>query len=309
MSMNSSTPISVVICTVNRPDLIGAAVGSVLANDYPNFSLLVVDQSKDSSTKEALNAYLDDPRVRYVHTDRVGLSAAYNTGIAQTQAPIMAFTDDDCRAPIGWLSSVAAAFQRHPDVELLYGQTLVAPELRDAPGVVPSVTFAREMKRGKGFGFHVGAMGANFAMRRTLVDRIGGFDEALGGGGPLRSSQDFDYQYRAYRAGAISVMSPDVWVHHYGVRNDAQWPETLKAYGIGDGAFYLKHVRCRDSKALWMLLTRMVRLFLREARSTVLRRPVQWTYLRSYFTGMRLGLRYPVDRQRRLYLLTESGTT
>ena len=39
-------------------------------------------------------------------------------------------------------------------------------------------------------------MGANFAARRGLMERVGGFDEILGGGGPLKSSQDFDLQYR-----------------------------------------------------------------------------------------------------------------
>lgn len=304
--MNDSFQLSVVVCTVNRPQLIGAAVGSLLANDHPAFELLVVDQSRDASTETALQEFRGDPRFRYVHIERVGLSAAYNAGIEMTQAPLLAFTDDDCVAPAHWLSSIAAAFERHPDVELLYGQTLVAPELKDARGVVPSVSIPRERKLGRGYGFRIGAMGANFAIRRTLVGRIGGFDEALGGGGPLRSSQDFDYLYRAYRGGAICLLSPDVWVHHYGIRAPHEWPDTLRAYGIGDGAFYLKHVRCGDFRALWLLLTRMGRLFIRELRNGIRRQPVQWTYLRSYLTGMRLSLHYRVDRERRLYRLARS---
>ena len=44
------THVSAVICTRNRPDLIGNAVASVLANTYPSFDLLVVDQSDDDRT-------------------------------------------------------------------------------------------------------------------------------------------------------------------------------------------------------------------------------------------------------------------
>ncbi len=304
--MSDQPRLSVVICTVNRPQLIGAAVESLLANDHPAFELLVVDQSRDGSTEAALDKFRGDPRFRYVRIERVGLSAAYNAGIEMTQAPILAFTDDDCVAPKHWLSSIEAAFERHPDVELLYGRTLIPPELRDAPGVVPSAWIRRERKLGKGYGFRVSAMGANFAMLRVLFHRIGGFDEALGGGGPLRSSQDFDYQYRAYREGAICLLSPDVWVHHYGIRAPEEWRDTLKAYGIGDGAFYLKHIRCGDFVALWLLVKRMGRLFIRELRNTILRRPVQWTYLRSYLTGMRLSLRFGIDRKRRLYRLAGS---
>ena len=301
--MTKTPQMSAIICTVNRPEIIGTAVESVLSNDYSSFELLVVDQSRGASTEAALERFRSDARLRYVRIERVGLSAAYNAGIEMTQGSLLAFTDDDCTAPPQWLSTVAAAFERHPDVELLYGQTLIAPELQDAPGVVPSALIAQEEKLGRGYGFRVGAMGANFAMRRTLVERIGGFDEALGGGGPLRSSQDFDYLYRTYRAGAICLLCPDVWVHHYGIRTPEEWPNTLEAYGIGDGAFYLKHVRCGDLKALWLLVSRMGRLVARELRGLLLRRPVQWTYLRSYFTGMRLSLRYGVDRQKRLYRL------
>jgi GT2 family glycosyltransferase len=297
------TPVSVsaVICTRGRPDLIGHAAGSVLASDHPSFELLVIDQSPDDSSERALDGFRGDARLRYVHLDRVGLSAAYNTGIRLSHAPLLAFTDDDCIAPRDWLASTASAFERHPDVELLYGQTLTAPELRADPGVVPELPIRREEKLSKAHGFRVYGMGANFAMRRSLVERIGGFDEALGGGGPLRSSQDFDFQYRAYRAGAVCLLSPGVWVHHYGVRRGDEWTATMRAYGVGDGAFYLKHVRCGDLTALRLLLSRIVRLGLRELLNPIRRQPTQWPYLRSYLEGMRRSLRYEIDREKRLY--------
>ena len=70
---------------------------------------------------------------------------------------------------------------------------------------------------------------------------------------PLRSSQDFDFALRVYRAGFAVLLDPAVKVDHYGARTKAQWPGTLVAYGIGDGAFYGKHVRCRDPLAAWLL--------------------------------------------------------
>jgi glycosyltransferase involved in cell wall biosynthesis len=298
--------ISAVICTKGRPDLIGQAVGSVLANDHASFELLVIDQSADDSTEQALDGYRDDPRLRYIHLDRVGLSAAYNTGIASSEASLLAFTDDDCIAPPDWLTAIERAFTRHPDAELLYGQTLTAPELKSDPGVVPELAIRREEKLGKEHGFRIYGMGANFAMRRSLIDRVGGFDEALGGGGPLRSSQDFDFQYRAYRAGAVCLLSPEVWVHHYGVRRGQEWTDTQTAYGVGDGAFYMKHVRCGDLTALRLLLGRVSRLLARELVNPVRHKPTQWPYLRSYFEGMRRSLRYDIDREKRLYRLAGS---
>jgi glycosyltransferase involved in cell wall biosynthesis len=289
------------MCTRNRPDLIGNAVCSVLANDHDAFELWVIDQSSDDSTERAVSRFADDERFHYVHVDRVGLSFAYNTGISLAAAPLLAFTDDDCIAPTAWLSSVERTFSRHPDVEMLYGQTLAAPELKDAPGVLPALPINKEEKLDKTHGFRVYGMGACFALRRSIIGRIGGFDEALGGGGPLRSSQDFDFQFRAYRAGATCLLSPDVWVHHYGIRDEKAWPATQVAYGIGDGAFYFKHVRCGDLLALRLLLGRLGRLTLAQLLSPIRRRPSQWPYLRSYVTGILASLRFRIDRKRRLY--------
>jgi GT2 family glycosyltransferase len=145
-------------------------------------------------------------------------------------------------------------------------------------------------------------MGANFALRRELLARIGGFDEILGGGGPLRSSQDFDLQYRAYLAGAVVLLRPEVSVDHYGLRTAAEWPATLRAYGIGDAAFYLKHVRCGDPLATGLLARRIARIGARQLRHLVdRRRPSQAAYLRAYLEGARASLRYAIDRKTRLY--------
>jgi hypothetical protein len=144
-------------------------------------------------------------------------------------------------------------------------------------------------------------MDANFALRRSLFDRIGGFDEILGGGAPLRSSQDYDFQYRAYLANAVILLRPDIVVDHYGVRFPDQWPATHRAYGIGDGAFYVKHIRCGDLFALRMLLRRLVWLSVREALNGVRKKDSFATYLKGYFIGMRGSLNYGVDRRLRLY--------
>jgi glycosyltransferase involved in cell wall biosynthesis len=301
------TRVSAVICTRNRPDLIGNAVASVLGNQHDDFELVVIDQSSDDATERAVERFNTDTRFRYVHVDRVGLSFAYNLGISLTSAPLMAFTDDDCIAPPDWLEAVERSFTRNPDVEMLYGQTLAAPELKDAPGVLPALPIRKEEKLGKGYGFRVFGMGACFALRRSILGRIGGFDEALGGGGPLRSSQDFDFQFRAYRAGAICLLEPEVWVHHYGIRDNDAWPATMVAYGVGDGAFYFKHVRCGDLLALRLLLARLGRLTASQLLSPLRRRPSQWPYLRSYLTGMVASMHYRIDRKKRLYQLAGSA--
>jgi len=307
--MVKAMDVSAVICTRNRPDLIGTAVASVLANSYPSFDLLVVDQSDDDRTGALLGALATNhPNLRYLHTSPPGLSRAYNIAVRETSGELLAFTDDDCVAPPDWIAAIANAFQAEPEADLLYGQVLLPPALVDSTDVVPTLPIARPRALSRRDGFLIYGMGANFAARRRLFGRIGGFDEVLGGGGPLRSSQDFDFQYRAYLAGATVLLRPEVKVDHYGVRTQEQWPATLRAYGIGDGAFYFKHIRCGDLVALRLLARRLGLLAARELVRGIRPRPSQAVYLQSILEGIRESLRYPVDRRQRLYQMNAAAS-
>src|ERR1700730_8364360 len=70
--------VSVVICTKNRPHLISGAVRSVLDNRYPSFELLVVDQSTDCATQQALTPFPSDRRLRIIHSRTTGLAVSRN---------------------------------------------------------------------------------------------------------------------------------------------------------------------------------------------------------------------------------------
>jgi glycosyltransferase involved in cell wall biosynthesis len=295
--------VDVVICTRNREGSIEGAVRSVLANTYPNFRLTVIDQSTSEATGTVLAPLVaDDERLRYLHVDEAGLSRAYNTGIRMTSSDVLAFTDDDCLVPTDWVASIAAAFAAEPDGDLLYGQ-VVALESGEQAGLTPSLVIEHAEKLSRKDGFRVFGMGANFAARRRLFDRIGGFDEVLGGGGPLRSSQDYDLAYRAYKGDAVILLRPEVSLRHDGRREQEDWPTLLLNYGTGDGAFYTKHVRCRDPLAAWLLTRRITETTFKNCVKFVLRRDTPgFNYLKGLFVGIRGSFGFGVDRKKRMYI-------
>jgi glycosyltransferase involved in cell wall biosynthesis len=277
----------------------------VLANDYPSFDLTVIDQSTTDATRRVVEPLAAaDPRLRYVHVDEAGLSRAYNNGIEQTTGEILAFTDDDCIVDPDWLSTIAKAFSAEPDGDLLYGQVLAAGATPDDIMKTPALEIPTAERLSKKDGFKVFGMGANFAARRKLFTVLGGFDTVLGGGGELRSSQDYDLAYRAYRGGHVILLRPDVSLRHDGRRESEDWPSLLTAYGTGDGAFYTKHVRCRDVYALWLLARRLLGGTAKWAVKTVLRRnqPAEIHYVRGILTGIRGSFRFEVDRGTRMYI-------
>jgi glycosyltransferase involved in cell wall biosynthesis len=306
-----ATKVSVLICTRDRPDTVGQAIESVARCDYPNFDLHIMDQSTTDETRVIVESLAQRFEGRcaivYHHLDKAGLSRAYNTGIAVSDGPIIACTDDDVVVPADWLSCIVDAFDDDAEVGLLYGQVLVPTSLKEAAAtdtIVPALTRECTVQlHQRHRNFKVWGMGANMAIRRAMLDDVVGFDEALGGGAPLRSSQDFDFSLRVYRAGYAVRLDHRVKVDHYGSRTPEQWPATLRNYGIGDGAFYSKHIRCGDALALRLLLRQFAwvsRSWL--ASSVRTRRPVPvGDYGRNLVTGIRMGSRFGVDRERRLY--------
>ncbi|MBO1345906.1 MAG: glycosyltransferase family 2 protein [Hormoscilla sp. GUM202] len=71
---------SAIICTHNRDNYLGAAIDSLLAQDFPDFEVLVVDNGSSDRTREVVEARLSDSRLRYVFESVLGLSVARNTG-------------------------------------------------------------------------------------------------------------------------------------------------------------------------------------------------------------------------------------
>ncbi|HVF37605.1 MAG TPA: glycosyltransferase family 2 protein, partial [Sphingomicrobium sp.] len=94
--MNSRPPaISVVMPVYNRADSVGRAVASVLAQDFPDFELIVVDDGSTDGTAEAVSAEID-PRLRLIRLPgNAGGNAARNRGIEAARAPLIAFLDSD----------------------------------------------------------------------------------------------------------------------------------------------------------------------------------------------------------------------
>jgi GT2 family glycosyltransferase len=306
-----SPAISAVICTRNRPDKIGAAVTSVLASDHLDFDLTVVDQSTSTATEKVVRTLADvDHRLTYIHMKDAGLSRAYNTGIGATSAPLIAFTDDDCIVPQDWLRRINDAFDNDSAGELLYGQVVAKPAdstdgsaafTRELTLHTPMLQFSQPERLSRRDGFRIIGMGANFAARRRLFDRIGGFDEVLGGGGPLRSSQDFDLAYRAFRAGSVILLRPEVTLIHDGGRELGDWGELLRTYGIGDGAFYSKHVRCGDMYALMLLVRKVAWQGMGSVIKPLMGQRPTRQYLAGIFIGIRDGLKFSIDKPRRRY--------
>jgi GT2 family glycosyltransferase len=295
---------------------VGQAIESVAECDYSGFDIHIMDQSTNTLTRDIVNElaarFASKCKIVYHFLEKAGLSRAYNAGMRVATAEVVAGTDDDVVVPKDWLTQIDRAFAADPQLGLLYGQVLIPESLKEAERtgalIVPHLLIERRERLAQGQGFKVFGMGANMAIRRSAFELIGGFDEALGGGGPLRSSQDYDFAFRMYRAGKAILLAPEVMVDHYGSRTQEQWAGTMKAYGIGDGAFYSKHIRCGDPLALWFFTkVLVVNNGRRVKRLLVQRRWPADDYTPALFTGIRDAAKFAIDRDKRLYREKRAG--
>lgn len=93
--MQNHTQISAVIPTYNRCALVGRAIESALAQEYPPSEIIVVDDGSVDDTQRVLESYGD--KVRCIFQANAGVSAARNLGVREAKCEWIAFLDsDDC---------------------------------------------------------------------------------------------------------------------------------------------------------------------------------------------------------------------
>lgn len=117
--------VSVIIPTHNHGAIVGEAISSVLAQSIP-VEAIVVDDGSTDATPAALNAFANDPRVRYVRQPHNGPSAARNLGIELARAPFLMFLDADDTIEPAKLETQIRAF------DASIGWVLCDVEIQDA---------------------------------------------------------------------------------------------------------------------------------------------------------------------------------
>jgi len=180
--MEAGVPaVSVVIPTRNRAGYLAVALASLARQEMDReFEVLVVDDGSSDETASVVR----DAGVRYLRVDPArGLNAARNTGVRMTGAPLIAFLDDDVFVPPEWLRALADGADRHPEADAFGGPIRArfeGPTPRACGREDPPIT---TLDLGPSDVDAEMVWGANMAIRRSAFERMGPFDEAVGGHG------------------------------------------------------------------------------------------------------------------------------
>ena len=215
-------PISVIICTRDRPVHLRECLRSLARlNDRPEEILVVDNASRTSETREVVRQF---PGVRYVFEPRPGLDLARNTGLRHSSGQIIAFTDDDVVVHPDWIKRLRQGFAE-PSVWAVTGPALPAALATEAQVAFETfwsfdrryqpILFTPDLARqtrSKGTPAWIIGAGANMAFRRQAF-LLGAFDERLDVGA-AGCGGDSELWYNLLSCGKSCRYEPSAVVFH-----------------------------------------------------------------------------------------------
>ncbi|HXS49362.1 MAG TPA: glycosyltransferase family 2 protein [Sphingomicrobium sp.] len=203
--------ISVILPVHNRADVLPRAIDSVLAQEFEDFELIVVDDGSSDESGKVVESY-KDTRIRLIRLDRNrGGNVARNEGIRAAHAPLIAFLDSDDRYLPNKLGRVVAHFDERRDLDLLVDSFIKVqpPGSRKAEIVRRNpVINDRELFRTALFTRQLWKATPAIAVRREAALKAP-FDESL------RRLQDFDFLIRLSEFASCASTDEVLWVKYW----------------------------------------------------------------------------------------------
>lgn len=280
---DADTPlVSVVIPCYNQAHFLGEAIESVLAQSYPHFEIVVVDDGSTDDTSEVASRY---PKVRLVRQENQGLSAARNAGLGHSEGEYVVFLDADDRLLSQALEVGVKQLKAHPECAFVFGYhnniaTDGSPLAISHPPYDGRDNYLALLHR-----CHIRVHAVMY--RHSVFERVGNFDISLSASEdydmylriarefPVRNHGEVVAEYRRRHGANMTsnpglILSTSVSVHrsqHKHVRGYKQYKE---AYKVGmrrrqwtHGVPLAREVRARVQEREWKRALRGALVLLR----------------------------------------------
>lgn len=199
--------LAIVVPAYNAEATLGRAIASVLAQDAPNWRLILVDDGSTDATAAIAGDHANtDSRISYVRLEHGGVAAARNVGIARAEGEYVAFLDADDELVPEYVRAMGDFVRRYPGYDIYHPNLTVVT----ADGARTPFSARTEVVS---WGVNdlleecrIPVGGA--VVRRAMVQAVGGFRH-----GPCAS--DYDLWLRALSQGARALYLPvELYVYH-----------------------------------------------------------------------------------------------
>jgi GT2 family glycosyltransferase len=208
--------VDVVIFAFNNKDIIDVCLQSVFNQSYKNFGCYIVDDHSADGTPEYVEKKYRDVIVHKKKAN-AGIADSRNIGLALGKAKYVAFLDSDVELDENWLQEGIEAMERDPQIAICASKLFFASErdrVNSAGGALNQFGIGLDIGKGQEDHFFEGkeiifACGAAMLLRRTLIQKIGGFDETF-----FYGCEDADVGWRANMCGYKVIFNPSSIAYH-----------------------------------------------------------------------------------------------
>jgi glycosyltransferase involved in cell wall biosynthesis len=237
--------ISVVVAVKNERPHIRKCIEALSRQNYAPYEVIVVDGMSTDGTYELLEELQETHDFRLLRNPLENAAAGRNRGIETARGDIVAFVDGDAVPYDDWLSQISRLFVEHdvagvggPDLlpgDSIYkskaiGRVMTSPLARGGQ-LNPSTQHT--MEKGTSYVDHIPT--CNLALRRSVVEEVGMFDEAFVKG------QDLELNHRIRRAGHRLLYSSRVRVVHYRKQHIRHFARQIYKWAKAKVAIVKKH--------------------------------------------------------------------
>jgi glucosyl-dolichyl phosphate glucuronosyltransferase len=271
--------IDIVICTYNRAANLDQVLFALSTHrvDAVVWSVLVIDNASTDSTADVVDAHRSRrqlPGLRRVRENEHGLTPARRRGVRETNAPWIAFVDDDNLLEPGWLDAIAQAIRSHPQAGAVGGRVVLDWE-RPPPAFFKRFGFCFAEQEPGAAACELGSLvGAGMVVSRKALVECGWLERPLLAdrvGRRLVSGGDVEIAQRIRGGGYPLWFTPEAVLRHRIPRDRISWRYLLRAnYGLGGGEALISAL---TSPGDWPSWRRTAQWRSIKAVARVLRRP------------------------------------
>jgi glycosyltransferase involved in cell wall biosynthesis/GT2 family glycosyltransferase len=239
---------SVVVNTLDRADVLEAALSGLMQQRHPRFEIIVVNGPSADATEAVLARF---PQIKVARCSQANLGMSRNIGLSMARGQIVAFLDDDAVPEPVWLQGLETGYDA-PDIGGVGGfirdATGLAYQSRvtvcDRLGEALAFDTVEQASLAQGPGWFLSPTGANVSYRRDALLEIGGFDETF-----TYFLDETDVNLRLWDAGWRLTFVERAEVHHKlaksAQRDHRNVPHSLYPQCRSKAYFAFRHARGR----------------------------------------------------------------
>lgn len=215
--------ISIIVCTYNREIYLPKMLNSVAQQDCnkDDFELIIINNNSTDNSSEICQNFKKNNKINisYFLEERQGLSFARNRGIKESKGDFLVFIDDDAFLEKCYINELKK-YLKDTEVDIGFGGRILPYLECDLPRwmsdylspLMSIIDLGEKIKLFKGYKYPIGA---NMGVSRSIINRIGNFNEELGRTGTsMIGGEEKDFFLRIKKSKIPIYYFPKILVHH-----------------------------------------------------------------------------------------------